>query len=404
MIDERAIVAAILRDRRAYDSLAGRLDPKDFGAQAELIVKVAGQFYRRDAEAMSVDAAVLQSSIPRHFANPKHAAAVLSWLEDLPAEVSAVNLAAEYKAMRRHKVGLELAAKLASGAHGDAFTDKLVEKYRLLGVDEEAQAKPRLTIDELAETVGEGRRIKLMPGALNDAAGGGALRGHNILVYARPDVGKTMFVINLGAGFIRQGLTVLYTGNEEPIADVQKRFLSRMSGVGHTALNNDRAELERAVELAETAGYDRLIAQALTTAKVAEVEALVRRYKPDVLIVDQLRNLKINGGGNRALELDIAAREIRGIGKAYNVLTVPVTQAGDSAEGKLYLEMGDVEWSNTGVQGQADLMIGIGCNDNYHATGRRAIALPKNKLGGKHARLTLFVEPDFNLYRSTPRK
>jgi archaellum biogenesis ATPase FlaH len=403
MIDERAIVQAILQDRTAYDALAGRLDPADFGAQAALVVKNASQFYQKDSSATRVDLEVLRSQVTRTFANKKHAESVLAWLGDLPEAVSSVNVAAEYRQMRRHKIGLELASKLGSGEHSDA-TERLVEKYRLFGVDTGEAEKPKLTIDELVETVGEGKRIRLVPAALNKETAGGVLRGHNIVIYGRPESGKSMMAINLSAGFCNQNLRTMYAANEEPISDVQKRHLSRMSGIPISRIQESRADLELAVERAKARGYDNLYAQELRTGRVAEVEALIRKYKPDVLIVDQIKNLHIPGVGNQAQELDAIARELRRMAKQYQMVLGMVTQAGDSAEQKLKLGMSDIEGSKTGIPGAADLMIGVGVSDAYAAQNRRMISLPKNKLSGKHSFFTLYVEPQFSLYRSAPRE
>jgi len=243
-----------------------------------------------------------------------------------------------------------------------------------------------------------------VPKALNTAVGGGVLRGHCILVYARPEAGKSLFAINLSAGFLKQGLKVLYAGNEEPIADLQRRFLARMSGIPLATIQASLTRLHEAADLAEAQGYSNLIAQELKSGKVAEMEALVRKYTPDVLVLDQLKNLKLSASGNRAQELDEAAREVRRLGKQYSMVTVPITQAGDSAEDKLRLGLGDVEWSNTGIPGAADLMIGIGVNGEYNRANRRMINLPKNKISGNHAYFPLFVDPQLCTYRSQPRR
>jgi hypothetical protein len=83
-------------------------------------------------------------------------------------------------------------------------------------------------------------------------------------------------------------------------------------------------------------------------------------------------------------QLEAAATAIRNIGKQANVLAVSVTQAGDSASDKLILDQGDVDFSNTGIPAQADLMVGIGVDAQHEAEGIRVFNLPKNKIGGVH--------------------
>lgn len=400
-MDERQIIAALLRDRNAYDRLSGRLDPRDFGEFGQFVVRAAADFYKRDPAAACVDVAVLESALRRALANPKHADAAVRYLGDLPTDVSVANVVAEYRLLRRHNVGLELAAALGTGKHGDA-TDALVDRYRELGVEHDSQAD-KLSLEELADTVGEGNQIRLLPGTLNERVGGGVLRGHNITIFGRPESGKTAFAVNLAAGFLRAGLRVLYTGNEEPVRDLQLRFLARLAGV---SLREIKASPDRLRHAADKAGpaYDRLLTAALVTGKVAEVESLVRLKRPDVLVVDQLKNLKMPGSGNRAEELDNIAREIRRLGAAYNMLTVSVTQAGAEAEGEQFLGMTDIEWSNTGIPGAADLLIGIGRTDALEAAHKRMISLPKNKISGNHAPFPVFVDFDYNLFRSKPKE
>lgn len=399
-MEEAQLVAAILQERSAFDRLAGRLDPRDFGEFGQLVVRAASDYYKRDADATSVDHAVIESAIRRSVASPKHADACIRYLGDLPREVSAANVTSEYRLLRRHNVGLELAAQLGSGKHTDA-TDSLVERYRELGVEQETTAD-KLTLDELSETVGEGNQIRLLPGILSKRCEGGALRGHNITIFGRPESGKTAFAVNLCSGFLRDGLRVLYTGNEEPIRDLQLRFLARLSGISLRSLRASPDELRRAAERAN-GPYERLLARELLTGKVAEVESLVRQKRPDVLVVDQLKNLKMFNSGNRADELDNIAREVRRLGKQYNMLTVSVTQAGESAEGRQFLGMTDVDWSNTGIPGAADLMIGIGVTATLEAAHKRMISLPKNKISGSHEPFPVFVDFDHGIFRSAPK-
>ena len=73
-----------------------------------------------------------------------------------------------------------------------------------------------------------------------------------------------------------------------------------------------------------------------------------------------------------------------------------VTQAGDSAENKAVLSMGDVDFSNTGIPSQADLMIGMGANYEHQKAGEIVISLPKNKISGKHEYFACMVDPQLS--------
>ncbi len=55
---------------------------------------------------------------------------------------------------------------------------------------------------------------------------------------------------------------------------------------------------------------------------------------------------------------------------------------------KVFKEEG-IDFSNTGIPAQADLMIGIGVTKEYEENGLRMLSLPKNKLSGRHVHFPL---------------
>lgn len=402
MIDEQALVAAILQDRGAYERIRGSLRAEDFSDQGRFVVERARAFYGRDESADCVDKSVLQSAADRHFPNPKHAAGIMDYVESLPAPASASNVASEYIALRRYNVGLELAARLGKGDAGHEV-DSLIEKYLSLGEEETGDDdQPKLGIDELFDEELLGGGIKLFPHVLADNVGSGVSRGHNITIFGRPECGKSMLAITLAGGFLYQGLKVLYTGNEEPAAALQRRILSRLSGCTIPAMQADEATRTRAIERAKQRGYDNLAVKELGSGRPQELESLVTRYKPDVLIVDQLRNLKIPGEGNQAVQLDAAARAVRQLAIKHHIVTIGVTQAGNTADQKLVLGMADIDGSKTGIPGAADLLIGVGVDERADAQRRRMLSLCKNKVTGRHAKFWVYCDYERSAYLSKP--
>lgn len=108
----------------------------------------------------------------------------------------------------------------------------------------------------------------------------------------------------------------------------------------------------------------------------------------DVVILDQIRNMRLKSD-SRTAELEAAGIEARAIAKEMGVLVVSITQAGDSATNKVYLEMSDVDSSKTGIPASADLMIGLGSDAAMKLNGLMGISLPKNKLSGLHDHFTV---------------
>ena len=385
---EDNVVSAILADRAAYDALAGTLDAGEFSEWGRLVVRAVDGYYAADPDAVCVADDLLRSALGRTIANPKHLDSCLRYVAELPPHTSAPNVVREYRLLRRHNVGLRLAALLATGDHRGA--DGLLDLYTELGRDEGARGD-KLDVADLEAAVDLKGAIKLVPARLQEETKGRLMRGHHVIVFARPEAGKSSFAINMACGFLKQGLKVMHAENEDPLRDVQLRYLARLAGCTIDSLYEPQA-IPRAVASAGPP-YGALSIVELSSGRLSELEGLLRRGAPDVLVVNQLRNLKAGqNGGNRALELDEIARSLRDLGKRYNCVIVSITQAGDSADQKQVLGMGDIDWSNTGIQAAADLLIGIGTTDELERQGKRWITLCKNKVGGRHASFPVKVD------------
>ena len=403
MADERNLVASFIRSREAFDRVAGHLTDADLTEQAKVIVEHVGAYYGRDAGASHVDPALLTGAICRTLPNPKHQAMFTELVSDLSAlEVSPANVVTDFIAVRRQAVGSRLASLLAAGKPVEDVRPTLQEYEtwaRAETVEEKAlDLRQGQSVTSLvAARTRDGGLIKCLPKALNERLDGGLLRGHHMLVFARPEVGKTMFLVNAIAGFVQQRLNVLYVGNEDPLDDVIIRLVGRLSNMTRHEIIDDPDKADR---LAREEGYDRVVLAGMSPGTPAEIDKLAEEYKPDVIVVDQLRNLGVGKEDNFTRKLEIAAQQMRAIGQRRKAVVITVTQAGDSASGKSILDMGDVDSSNTGIPAQADVMVGIGMSDEDEANGRRVISLPKNKPGGNHGTFPVLVDPTKSRIRS----
>ena len=399
-MDETLLVAALCASRSGYEKAMGvGLDSADFGEAARCVVESAGEQYRRDVDAKSVDTTVLRSQVNRRFGAGSMADSVMEFVAGFPDDVSKINVIEEYRLLRLARCSTSLATMLATGQHGDA-TLELLEKYRRLaaGGDEAEAFKPRLTAEDFTKEAGE--RIAISPAGLNRVIGGGVLRGHNLTVYGRPDSGKSLFALNQAAYACKQGFKVLYVANEEPAQDITRRLLSRLAGVSLDSLR-DAGSVAKAIERCGDA-YDNWFLLHRAGATARDIGRQCHRIRPDFVIVDQIKNLACSAD-NRALQLDTLARQIREIGIKYNCVTMSVTQAGESAHNKLVLSMTDIEWSNTGIPGAADLMIGIGVDAEFDATNKRMLSIPKNKINGKHGAFPCWIDPQHTAFLSKKR-
>lgn len=383
-MDESKLLAALLRSRKAWERTSNVLTIADFSAKGARLYDEITTFYEQDNEATTVDTEILAGRLAASIPNESQRNSLVSLVDDLSKMDVAANSVATYALeVRRRNVGFELAQLLLKGSKKDKVVDKLDQYYQLLeseGLENLHETEARPAVSALTERRDTGHRIKILPGALNRRLNGGALPGHHIVIYARPEIGKSLLAINIAAGAIRRGYRVLWVENEDNIDDLWQRFYSRLALQPEPVL---RQHPERYEELLTERGIDNLFIYEAKPGSIYELKAKIEEHKPQILIVNQIRNLNIKSE-SRTNQLEAAAQAVRNLGKEYKMVTISVTQAGESAENKAYLDMGDVDYSNTGIPSTADLMIGIGADENMKKWGTRMINLPKNKISGKH--------------------
>jgi len=391
---EKQILASAIQDRDAYETVQPHVGHKDFSEQGRVIWEGIRTYYDNDTAARSVSADILSGSVTRLIAADKHKEMFQRLISSLDsAEVSPANVVVDLIETKRDVAGKQLAQAIVSGKHDW----ELLNNYEtLMGADalgdgeEEDESRQGFAVTELvAERFDPGNLIRVLPTALNDRLDGGVKPGHHIVLFARPEMGKTMMTIEMMSGFARQGLTVLYIGNEDPLDDITMRVVNRLSGMTKAEVMKDP---EGADHKAREAGYENIILQSLAPGTAREITKLLEKYKPDVLVLDQLRNLNMHQD-NYVLALEGAAKQARQWAKRYSCVVVSVTQAGDSASGKAVLDLGDVDYSNTGIPAQADLMVGMGQTSTHAANGEIVLSLPKNKISGNHEYFACSIEP-----------
>jgi archaellum biogenesis ATPase FlaH len=348
--------------------------------QGQIVYKEIESYYDKDNEAQSCEPEVIEERLASK--NPKLAEvykAIIKSLEDVSPE----NLIQHVLEVKRNDLGQKLATALIGGKNRNDIS-KLMEEYTSLSEDSISNklVLPSIISGEnlysVIDSYDSGNRIKLYPKSLNELLKGGVFRGTHIVVFGRPEIGKSTFLKNLTFGFLWQKLRVLYVGNEDPAAMHIMRMLVRLTGLTEDQI---RVNKQQAMSIAESRGFNNFFYAGLEPGTLKEVERLVEDIKPDILIVDQIRNLRINEQ-NYVLQLEKAARGIRTITQRYNLVGISVTQAGDSAAHKDILEMGDIDYSNTGIPGACDLILGFGCKETDVESGYRVISLPKNKISG----------------------
>ena len=402
---ENNLLAAALRSRESYELISNYIEIKlnTYSKPFQVLMNKVGEYYKRDPDVVQVDPQLLMAQVQETIRNEKHIGIFQAKIEEaVGADISLKNIDAIILTAKQQEVGDKLSQALAADASQAKVDDllielsKLREKTKLSDLEDEevrVLTRPKLA-DLINREIDPRNLIRLYPASLSDRLDGGAKRGHHIVIFARPETGKTAFCVNMSCGFLTQGLRVLYLINEDREDDILLRHSYNLSNMNKWEAMNDP---DTAEAIAKSRGLDNLVVVSIAPGTPKQIEELIDEHKPDVVIVDQLRNLKVRAD-NRVNQLEAAATAVRTIGKKKNVLMISVTQAGDSAANKAVLDMGDVDYSNTGIPAQADVLIGIGMDATLELENRRMLSLCKNKLSGRHEHFPVNIVPQLSRY------
>ena len=290
-------------------------------------------------------------------------------------------LSAVHKRNLAHKVAV-VATDIFNG-HSRSFNDI---KDLLEGTQEEVQKEEAVTDDigELIESLEIQTKFEFnLPSLHEQVPGIGA--GNLVILFARPESGKTAFWVNLVGGiqgFASQGAKVHALINEEPAVRTQMRVINAHTGmtkeeiVDNMELAKDKwSSIKDNVKLMDTVDWT-----------LDDVNAHCEQHKPDILIIDQLDKVNVVGNFSRTDEkLRAVYTGAREVAKRHDCCVIAISQASADAHGKTSISFDMMENSKTGKAAEADLIIGIGNRASNDPTNTsRVLNVSKNKITGWH--------------------
>ncbi len=391
---EQKILSALCQ-KAHYDFLKPHLDPKtDLSPTGGLVYKAISEWFERDPAAQTCDVELLAQRVTRGITSTKHKALLDEFVRRLDPTQSGINITAAWIEQKREVSRENLQALLAAPLPKRGEIERAVQDYmawsQAVGLEPSAEtaytvhATPSLS--ELEVALAPGNRLPILPAELNTKTRGGALPGHVLFFFARVEVGKTSFALNLSRGAARAGKKVLYLGNEEQMVEsIIPRAWSCFAGL---PWGSPAPEMER---LANESGIQRMQFVSLWPGNLDQIAELVDKYKPDLTLIDQVGNLAVRDD-SYVMQLGILMRGLRTIAKKTGTIMAVFHQAGETADNKLVLELGDVSWSKTDMAAQADLMVGIGADSLYKERGLRMLSIVKNKLSGWHGHFPVEID------------
>lgn len=224
---------------------------------------------------------------------------------------------------------------------------------------------------------------------------------------ARPETGKTTMLaseVSFMAEQIKEDQgPILWFNNEEQGKKVKLRVYQAALGASLVDLLKDPQSADkRYLEL--THDKIKIYDNAVTHKKV--VESLCKKYKPSLVIFDQIDKVQGFTSDREDLRLGAIYQWARELAKMYECPVIGVSQAAGEAEDTQWLNMGHVSNSKTAKQAEADWIVGIGKLEDPNYTKVRYISIMKNKLMGdkdtepvlRHGKMEVIIEPTIARY------
>ena len=267
-------------------------------------------------------------------------------------------------------------------------------------VEKEYESKmDRVDVDplRLIEEEEEEGSIKFnIPSLQNATKGIGS--GNFIIIFARPEAGKSAFWISLVAnknGFAEQGKKCHAFINEEPAKKTFLRLVSCWTGVPKfeikEKINQVRAEWSTV--------KDNVFVYDCVGINMHDLNNYCDENEVDIVIIDQLDKVNIREKFDKQHEkLKEIYKQARELAKRKNILVIGVSQANADAHNQQRVDFNWLDNSRTGKAGEADLIIGIGKPRESVEEYERHLYLSKNKLTGDHADINCELEHTLSRY------
>ena len=250
---------------------------------------------------------------------------------------------------------------------------------------------------------------QLLPGllwplsSLNEVLGP-LRRGDFGFVFARPETGKTTFLVHTATTMSKQTEhPILWFNNEERGSKVMKRCYQSLFGITLTTLYSNLAKYKQQFQEI-TRSNIKIYDKARITKK--EVEDLCKQVNPSLIIFDQIDKIEGFDGERYDLMLKKLYQWARELAKTYGPV-IAVCQAGGTGDNKKWLTLNDVDSSHTAKQGEADWVLGIGRVDKEGLEEIRYLHVSKNKLDGdpnttkedrRHDKWEVLIKPEIGQY------
>lgn len=305
--------------------------------------------------------------------------------------------------MAQKKAALRLSERSLAFTQGRSTLDEVRavydDLYKDVKVEETEDQFVSTDIEFLANSVVATPGLRWRLQCLNKSLGS-LRKGDFGAIFARPETGKTTLLASESSNMLPQlkdDEFLHWYNNEEQGSKVMLRIAQAYFGIRMDQLLSDlkryrdlfMEQVGHKIKFIDSANIDRGL-----------VEDLVSKYKPGLVVFDQLDKVK----GFKAERDDLLYGTIyqwgRELAKQYCPV-ISVCQADGTAEGVKWLYMNHMALAKTSKQAECDWILGVGKSHNDGEDDMRYLNISKNKLMGdqdsnpelKHGRFDVLIRP-----------
>lgn len=384
---------------------------RDLPKELQPVYLVLDNFHKEHEQDLTV-ADLANLVLAHQHKDPDYYRKVMEALE--PLDVSDVTTKVLLQSFIKQRLLKEIslaAYEITEGKEQQEELNSLLEQLRKLDEQQEEEGEEfefvSDDIEQLLNTTYRTPGLRWRLNALNRALG--SLRAGDFgFIFARPETGKTTFLAS-ETTYMAQQLSaedgpVIWFNNEEQNEKVKIRCYQATLGATLAQINANPSAAKNAFLQATKGKHQILNAKGAITKTM--VEAVIKKYKPRLVIYDQIDKIQGFKADREDLLMGAIYQWARDLAKEYQHAAIAVCQADGTGEGQRWLTMANVANAKTAKQAEADWIVGIGkvADAGYEAV--RYLHASKNKLAGdedsdpslRHGKLEVLINPTIARY------
>ena len=247
----------------------------------------------------------------------------------------------ELKDLSYKRMVVEASQRLVEALEtGEDINTSLDKFERATEVTEAPQGDNSLgeVMTKIFEQIDSGAKInKVKTGIpIIDKCTNGIAPGELVAIGAKSGVGKSALSVRIAINMFKEGKKVLIVSREMSKQQVAERILLAHSGISKEAYENRDFSDKDWIRIVETieafSTKDIIIDDKIST--IQEIKQAIRRYKPDVLIVDYIQLLTpSNTKDSRERQVAEISRELKKMTSDFEMIVIQLTQLAEKGIG-----------------------------------------------------------------------